>query len=437
MSETVVDPAERTDPDTVDRETGRWRGIGAVALFAAAVGVVVAQPALLLAGSVGAVFVAYAAASAPPEGEVELTRELDDTEAAPGDPVGVTVTVTNVGDSTLPDVRVVDGVPAGLEVVEGSPRLGTALRPGRSATLRYRVEASRGEHAFEAATVLLRGFSGAIERETTVRATEPTELVCVPPLETGVPMPLRTQTAQYTGRVATDTGGAGTEFHAVREYRPGDPISRIDWRRAARTGEFATVEYRQEQAATVQLVVDTREEAHAGPEDAASAVERSVTAAGELFTSLLETGDRVGLASYGPKDTWLAPGAGGEHRARARDLLATDPAFGATPVDEPFFAGIQFNRLRRRLSPETQVVLFSPVTDEYLVSVARRLDAYGHRVTVVSPDPSDAGSAGRALARAERDVRLSELRRAGIRVVDWGEESLAAAIADAKARWDA
>ncbi|WP_255197383.1 DUF58 domain-containing protein [Halorarius litoreus] len=437
MSEPVADPADRTTPETVDRETSRWVGVGAVALVAAALGIAVAQPALLLAGGVGVVFVAYAAVAAPPTGALELVRELDRTDAAPGDLVTVTVRVRNVGDSTLPDVRLVDGVPPGLNVVEGSPRLGTALRPGKHATLRYTVEATRGAHEFDPATVLLRGFSGAIERETTVETSEPTQLTCVPTLSTGVPIPLRAQTTQYTGRVATDTGGAGTEFHAVRDYRPGDPISRIDWRRAARTGEFATVEYRQEQAATVQLVVDTREAAHVGSEDGASAIERSVAAAGEAFTSLLATGDQVGLVAYGPTDAFLQPGAGDEHRARARHLLATDPAFAATPADRPFYASIRLDRLRRRLSPETQVVLFSPMTDEYILSVARRLDAYGHRVTVISPNPCDSGSPGRALARAERDLRLSNLRGAGIRVVDWGEESLATAIAEARTRWSA
>jgi uncharacterized protein (DUF58 family) len=283
--------------------------------------------------------------------------------------------------------------------------------------------------------VLLRGLTGAIERETQVAATEPTRLTCVSSLSTGVPLPLRTQTTQYTGRVPTDRGGPGTEFHAVREYRHGDPLSRIDWRRAARTGEFATVEYRQEQAATVQLVVDTREDAYVAPEGELAAVERAVAGAGETFTSLLATGDQVGLTAFGPVDTWLPPGAGDDHRARARHLLATDPAFAPTPPEKPFFATIRFDRLRRRLSPETQVVLFSPITDEYVLSVARRLDAYGHRVTVVSPDPGDTGTPGRALARAERAVRLSTLRGAGIRVVDWGDESLAAAIADARTRW--
>lgn len=435
MPEPIPDPTTRTDPAVVDRETDRWLGIGAVALVAAGVGVLAGRPALLVAGAVGAAFVAYAAAAAPPRGDLELERRLGRDEAAPGEVVRVTLTVTNVGDSTLPDVRVVDGVPDGLEVVDGSPRLGTALRPGRSGTLSYAVRTARGTHDFEPATVLLRGFSGGVERETTVDATEPTTLACVPTLATGVPVPLRPQTTPYTGRVATDTGGPGTEFHSVREYRTGDPLSRIDWRRAARTGEFATVEYRQERAATVVLVVDTRADAYVGPPGGDTAVERSVAAAGEAFTSLLATGDKVGLAAYGPLDTWLPPGSGDEHRARARRLLATDGGFSPTPSDEPFFAGLRFDRLRRRLSPESQVVLFSPVTDDYVPSVARRLDAYGHPVTVVSPDPTSEGSAGRALAGVERGVRLSALRRAGVRVVDWGDEPIAAALGRARKRW--
>lgn len=437
MAEPIPDPAAQAGRSVVDRETDRWLGMGAVALVATGVGVLAGRPALLLAGAVGAVFVAYAGAASPPRGNLDLGRRLDRTEAAPGEVVRVTLTVTNVGDVTLPDVRLVDGVPDGLAVVDGSPRVGTALRPGRSTTLSYGVEAARGTHDFEPATVLLRGFSGAVEHETEVDATEPTTLACVPRLATGVPVPLRPQTTPYTGRVATDDGGPGTEFHSVREYRTGDSLSRIDWRRAARTGEFATVEYRQERAATVVLVVDTRSDAHVGPPGGDTAVERSVAAAGEAFTSLLATGDKVGLAAYGPLDTWLPPGSGEEHRTRARKLLATDEGFSPTPPEEPFFAGLRFDRLRRRLSPESQVLLFSPVTDEYVPSVARRLDAYGHPVTVVSPDPTTAGSAGRALARVERDVRLSTLRRAGIRVVDWGDEPLAAALGRARKRWSA
>jgi uncharacterized protein (DUF58 family) len=84
------------------------------------------------------------------------------------------------------------------------------------------------------------------------------------------------------------------------------------------------------------------------------------------------------------------------------------------------------------------VVLFTPLADDYVVSVARRLDAYGHLVTVVSPDPTAGRTDGQRLARVERSLRASRLRSAGIRVVDWPPgQPLASAVERARRRWSA
>lgn len=435
---------ERHDPEDpehrpevggyIDRATGRWRGVAAVALLAGATGVLAGRAGLVLAGVIGIAFAAHARANGPPAPDLAVERELSRTDVPPGETVCVTVTVRNEGSILLPDLRVIDGVPAGLAVTEGSPRVATALRPGRAVTVSYAVEADRGEHVFGPVTVLSRGFSGAVERELRL-AGPASSLTCAPPLSAGETLPLRIQTTPFTGRVTTDVGGSGVEFHAVREYRAGDPLSRVDWHRRARTGELATLEFRRERAATVVLVVDARAEARVGPPSGEPALEEAVGAAGEAFASLLSTGDRVGMAGFGPGECWLAPGAGDTHRARARDLLATSPAFAREPPDEPFYASLRLRRLRRRLPGEAQVVLFTPLSDDYVVSVARRLDAYGHLVTVVSPDPTGERTTGRQLARIERDLRLSRLRRHGLRVVDWGDEPFAAALARAHRRW--
>ncbi|MFC6939909.1 DUF58 domain-containing protein [Salinirubellus sp. GCM10025818] len=431
-------PDRRASPgETLDRETNRWYGVNALSLAAGALGVLLGRPGLLLVAVVGVAYGGLALAARPPDVHVELSRELDRHTAAPGDHVRVTVTVRNAGDSLLADLRLVDGVPDAIDVVEGSPRTATSLRPGKAASFAYTVRATRGDHEFDPVTVLARGFSGAIERETAVHARGDAVLTCTPRLDVGDPLPLRALTTGFTGRVVTDTGGPGTEFHAVREYRPGDPLSRIDWKRAARTGEYATLEFRRERAATVVLLVDTREESYLAPDDEApSAVERSVAAAGELFTSLLSTGDRVGLGAFGPGAYWLAPGTGSEHRTRARQALATDEAFAPVPRDVPFFPGLELRRLRRRLPADAQVVLFSPLCDDYVARAARRLDAYGHLVTVVSPDPTTERTVGESLARLERRLRCSRLREAGLRVVDWSaDERLGAAVETTRSRW--
>jgi uncharacterized repeat protein (TIGR01451 family) len=437
---TGPEPTQRAIPgEPLDRETNRWLGVNALALVAGSIGVLLSLPALVLTAVIGAAFGAYARAGGSPDVRVTLTREIAMETAPPGDPVQVTVTVQNDGDSILPDLRVVDGVPESLAVVDGSPRHATALRPGKSTSFSYTVRATRGYHTFTPAAVLARGFSGSDEREIAVRATEPTTLSCIPQLTIGPPLPLRVQTTSFTGRIAPETGGSGTEFHSVREYRPGDPLSRIDWRRAARTGEYATLQFRPERATTVVLILDTREVAYRAPtSETLSAVERSVKAAGRAFTSLLSTGDRVGLLSYGPTEFWLPPGAGNGQRASARKALATHPAFAPTPGTGPFFPGLRLRRLRRRLPADAQIILFTPLADDYIVSMARRLDAYGHLVTVVSPDTTAGRTDGQRLARVERSLRCSQLRSANLRVVDWSpNEPIAPAIERAQRRWSA
>jgi uncharacterized protein (DUF58 family) len=373
---------------------------------------------VLLSGVVGVAFAAYARTADVPDVQLDVTRTVSDDEPLPGDEVKVLLAVENVGDSMLPDLRLVDGVPDALPVVSGSARLGTALRPGKTAQLSYTVEAERGDHAFEPATVVARDFSGAVEVETEVECE--TTLECVPKLGTTVDIPLRAQTTQYTGRVTTDVGGSGVEFHATREYRPGDPLSRVDWNRLARTGELTTIQFREERAASVVVLVDAREKAYLSPDDEErNAVQYGVDAAGKIVTKLLDAGDRVGLASLGPENCWLAPGAGHQHQARARDLLATHPAFAPIPSDEMFYPTTRLKQIRKRLPAASQVVFVTPLCDDFGPEVARRLDAEGHLVTVVSPDPTATETAGQRFARTQRKHRISELRQTGLRVVDW------------------
>ncbi|WP_050032907.1 DUF58 domain-containing protein [Halorubrum halophilum] len=415
-------------------ETARWDGIAGVALALVGVGVVTRQPGLVLAGAVGLGYAVYARIGEAPEATVEVSRTVSDDAPAPGDEVTVAVRARNVGDAPLPDLRLVDGVPSGLEVVDGPARIATALRPGATATFEYTVRASRGEHEWEPTRGITRTAAGSRERATELAT--PTRIVCTPELSAGGDLPLRGLTTIDHGRVPTDVGGAGVEFHATREYRRGDPVKRIDWNRRARTGELATLELREERAATVVLLIDARESAYAASEpDADTAVEASVEAAGQAFTALLDGGDRVGIAAVGPRDCWLSPGAGTAHAARGRETLATDPALAPTPSEGRFYGSLWLRRFRRRLPADAQVLFFTPLLDDYAVSLARRIDAHGHLVTVCSPDVTAGDTPGTRLVSFERRERLRELRGAGIRAVEWGDRSFPVAVARATGRW--
>lgn len=442
-------PEVRTSTDRVDgierrerRSTGRWAGVGALALGAVGVGALAESAAVVLAGAVGVGYAGLARTMAAPTPALAVEREVSEPEPEPGEEVEVCVRVTNEGDRLLPELRIVDGVPAGLAVTDGASRLGTALRPGESATFAYAVRARRGRHEFDPALVTTRDLHRSAEAEFLVGA-ETTVVVEPRPSPLGSSPPFGSTAATLAGRLTTDDAGEGGQFHSVREYRRSDPLNRIDWNRRAKTGELATLEFHEERAARVLVVVDARESAYRAPEPGeAHAVDRSVDAAGRIAETVLESGDAVGLAAIGPLARpggrsadgvcWLAPGSGADHRTRLRRLLATHPQLSTVPPEPRGWWLGQLRTIDGRLPVGSRIVLLTPLADRTAVTVARRLDARGHPVGVVSPDPTADRTCAQQLTRVARRLRTRELRRAGIPVVDWHPaESLERAVAGA------
>jgi len=434
------DASNRQEPNDALRRathsTGHWTGVSIVALVSIGVGILVEQPSILLAGTVGIAYAAYARSSALPPAGVSISRTLSDDRPEPGEEVEVTVTITNDGEQAVADLRLVDGVPESLAVTDNSPRIGTALRAGESRSYTYSVTARRGVHTFGPATLIARDLAAATEQERELY-TE-TTLTCIPPLRAiPEPVPLRAQATREVGHIETATSGDGVEFYATREYRPGDPMSRIDWNRRARTGELTTVEFRNERSASVVIVVDTREEAYVSPDpDAEHALDRAVDAAGQLFVTLADSGDRVGIAALGDNSCWLAPGSGVEHRDTARELLATHPAFSPVPRETRSVVVRHRNHLRKRLSAGTQVIVLTTLCDEFGGQFARRLEEHGYPVTVISLDPTANRTTAQRFAQVARRLRLTTLRSNGIPVIDWAwDDSITATLARFNERW--
>ncbi|MFC7075146.1 DUF58 domain-containing protein [Haloarcula halophila] len=397
-------------------QTGRWLGLTGAALLAAAVGLVAQTPSLVLLGGVGAALGAYDRVAVPPATSVAIERSIEPTDPGVGESVTVRLTVRNEGDRTLPDVRVADGVPETVRVVDGTASVGTSLRPGASTTVTYEMTGGNDRCVFDPATVVVRDVVGVVARHDRV-AVSPDSVTWKRPSGKAM-LPLIPAVYRRPGQVPVDDGGSGQSFYAVRERRPNDPLSRVDWNRYARTGELTTVEFQREQAATVIVVVDTRQAAAVAPgETAQTAVERSTTAALALVEGLPEDGHAVGLAALSPQESWLPPGQSEAHRRQARDRIREDRAFTATPVTE----SPDVDRLFAQLPEAANVIFLSPLCDDESATVARRLAARGHPVTVVSPDATATDTAGHRLAHLERGDRLRELRAAGVEVYDWDQ----------------
>lgn len=404
--------------DVLQRRTGHWSGISVLALLGLALGVFYQQPPVILASTIGIGFAVYGRIVGPPEPDVSIERTVTETSPEPEAEVDVTLTVSNDGDRTLQDLRIVDGVPAELGVSAGTPRGSAVLEPGGSRTIRYSIAARRGRHRFEPALVLARTVTGATEVVRRVRADRSPTITCLPAAK-----PLASKGGQFSsgrragGRRTTAQAGSGVEFHSLREYHAGDPASRIDWNRYARSRELSTISYHEARPATAIVAVDARAAAYRQPVGSVGvhAVDRSVDGAATAFASLLADGHAVGLASIGPEPLWLRPARGEGHLTRGRRLLGTAEAVGVSP---PESTGYDLSVLR--LAPlDAELLLFSPLCDDDAVAVARTLQARGASLTVVSPDPTTVDGPERAIARLERRERIDTLRSAGVRIVEW------------------
>lgn len=403
--------------------THRWWVVAVLTFALLALGILTTARSIVVLSLPGVVFLTFARATDTPSATLEIDRELTPPDPAPGETVDVDVTVRNHGDEAIPDVRLVDGVPAALEVTDGTARSAGRLRPGAELSLTYAVEAIPGQHAFDPATALVRGYGGATERAMTVEADEEIRITCTPTL-TGVP--LEAQTTLLTGDIPTGEGGAGLAFHGVRDYVRGDPLSRVNWPRLAKTGDLTTVQFQRERAATVVVVLDQRAAAYYArtPADRHAAMS-CVSAADRILSTLLQGGDRVGLAAFDDEFVWLTPGVGTAHRAKLGYTLATEEAFRYDPpavpelTIDPDHPPVDLDPLLARLPADAQVVFLTPLLDDGVTDACLRLDARGHATTVVSPNVTTDGSPGRRAARFQRRIRLRRLRQAGLRTVDW------------------
>ncbi|AWB26795.1 DUF58 domain-containing protein [Halococcoides cellulosivorans] len=441
-----VTPSAGADPPDVDDEdlpaavvksTNRWRGVGAFALIALGVGAILSRPGLILAAAAMAGVAGYATLWGDPSVTLDVERTIEPERPAPGESATVTLRVTNVGESWLPDLRIVDGVRTALAVTDGHARRSTALRPGATTTLTYTVEGPRGQVQFDDPVVVARSASGARERVTRPAVEGQATITYAFDRDPETPVSLRAHASRQVGRLLTDDAGPGVEFHSVREYQPGDPLRRIDWRRLARDGDLATVQQHAERAATAVVLIDARQPAYVTADPSGpSAVDQSVIAAAELIDSVLGADHRVGLAALSPRACWVEPAGGSSHRARTLDTLASSAAFGPTAPEAPFLLDAGIAALVERLPADAQVIAFSPLADDASVEIFRSIEASGHPVTVVSPTPTVGGSPGRQLAAIERHQRLAICRRAGLRTVDWdGDEPLRIALERARRRW--
>lgn len=406
----------------------RWRAVLGSALVLAGAGVMLSTPELVIGAIIPIGYITFSAITSarPVESDLDITRTISPKPAPPGREVEVTLQITNTSSRPIVDLRVTDCVPPELPVTNGTPKAAFGLRGGGSTTISYSVRARYGTYLFDGINVQTRSMSGASLYSSTLNAegdqTIETSIVASE-------WPRQEQTVAFTGMQPSDSGGEGIEFHTTRQYRPGDPVNRIDWRRYAKEGELTTINYRKNESVEVLVLLDLRPPNDvAASNDSATGSELTVYTAAEAVHGIYAAKQGVGLATIGVDDPSsadhpyiISPSHGTDvlprlHRALEHIAECTTPT-----ADYTLSKGSQqdIKSIRRSLDSQTQLLIITPLLDDFPLSIIRELRVAGHSVNVFSPDVTTTDSPGKTVARSDRALRLTQARELANTVVNW------------------
>lgn len=225
--------------------------------------------------------------------------------------------------------------------------------------------------------------------------------------------------------------GAGTEYHALRDFQQGHDPRQIDWKQSGRHSKLIVKEFRVEQNQHIVCALDTGR-LMSDPLLGQPRLDRALHAILLLSYVGLKLGDRVGLFAFDSRPR-LSSGTVLGLRGFA-DLQRLASRLDYSSEETNFTLGL--TQLAGELEHRSTIVLFTDFSDTtsaelMLENVARLLKR--HTVLFVvfrdaelermrEEEPRTAGDATRAviadLMLKERSVVMEKLRQMGVELVD-------------------
>ena len=274
-----------------------------------------------------------------------------------------------------------DRHPDRLVLLDGTPRLTTWWSAGGTLTLAY-VVAPRSRGLFEVGPTVVVAHDplGFAFRSTALAS--PWRLETIPrPAALPLGHPARIWN-MIVGQAALSARGSGTDFHALREYVPGDEPRHIAWTRSAQ-GTLYSRTYDRESQQDLLVGLDVGRAMGMGPAGG-EALERAVEAAAHVLTASFDEEGRSGLYTFSDRvEAFVPAGRGPDQEFRVFRALA-----GAEVGPRPSSAVWALERLATLLGRPTNLVIFSTLGGDpaRLAAACGNLRRAGHRVYVLVPD---------------------------------------------------
>ncbi len=278
-------------------------------------------------------------------------------------------------------VELIDRYPDRLRVLEGDPHLLTWWASGEPLSLAYVVAPQhRGVYDVGPTVVVAHEPFGLAFKAVALPAYWRLEVLPQPPaLPLGHPARIWNM---IVGQSALATRGSGSEFHALREYQPGDEPRHIAWTRSGQ-GTLYSREYDRESQQDLVVLLDVGRPMAVGVGDA-EALDVAIDAAADVLRASFDEEGRSGVLVFGPAvDTFVPAGRGSDHEFEAFRALA-----GAQVRSEASsFAGA-LEYLLPRLKRPTHLVAFTSADGDgpRTAAACAALRRAGHRLHLLIPD---------------------------------------------------
>jgi uncharacterized protein (DUF58 family) len=203
------------------------------------------------------------------------------------------------------------------------------------------------------------------------------------------------------GSRARRSAGAGQELYQLRAYARGDPLTRIDWKATARSGELVSREYSEDQHLDVCILIDAGRlsRVRAGALDRLGLYSNAAARLAEIVT---HNDDRVGLMVYAERVLGsCAPARGLPAVMRVRRVLSGLAVQAAE--SDPVAAAITARKLLRQ---RALIILLTDLDDANIAAAlarAVRLLSPPHLVLVAGVHSGEIEALARAPARDWQD----------------------------------
>ncbi len=170
----------------------------------------------------------------------------------------------------------------------------------------------------------------------------------------------------------------------VRDYAPGDPLSRIHWRSTAHTGELMVKTFELDPTSDIWVIADLEGSIQAGEGDE-STEEYTITVAASVAQRYIAANRSVGLIAFGEEYTVVEAERGQQQLSRMLESLAVAKAAGEAPL------GNLLIEEQRRFGRHTTLVLVTASTESSWLPPVQSLVQRGVRVAVVLVDAGTFG----------------------------------------------